>query len=124
MTREPLILCDAATVPDSDLHAIPVFTPKNAYNNNSGEERRGEIWQVAHNPRQKWYWVNEMQPDEVFLIKCFDSARDGRARRAPHSAVQMPSDYGPNRESIEIRWVVFWEGTDVKGEKVDEKARL
>jgi hypothetical protein len=52
-----------------------------------------------------------MQPDEALLLKCFDSATDGRARFAPHTAFEdptAPSDALP-RESIEIRTLVFHE---------------
>ncbi len=52
-----------------------------------------------------------MQPDEALLLKCFDSATDGRARFAPHTAFEdptAPADVLP-RESIEIRTLVFHE---------------
>lgn len=58
-------------------------------------------------------------PEEVLLIKCFDSRRDV-ARWAPHSAIQTEEDFGPARESIEVRCFVFWEG----GDGAVEKARL
>ncbi|CAK4030445.1 Hypothetical predicted protein [Lecanosticta acicola] len=43
-----------------------------------------------------------MTPEECLLIKCFDTKLDGRARRAPHSAIRTPNDHGPPRESIEL----------------------
>jgi hypothetical protein len=52
-----------------------------------------------------------MQPDEALLLKCYDSATDGRARFAPHTAFEdptTPADAQP-RESIEIRTLVFHE---------------
>jgi hypothetical protein len=51
-----------------------------------------------------------MRTDEVMLIKCFDSADDGRARFVPHSAFvdpTAPAD-APPRESIELRTLVFY----------------
>jgi hypothetical protein len=52
-----------------------------------------------------------MQPDEALLLKCFDSATDGRARFAPHTAFEDPTTPAdaPPRESIEIRTLVFHE---------------
>lgn len=46
-----------------------------------------------------------MQPDEVLLLKCYDSRTDGRARFMPHTGFQNPAcprDFVP-RESIEAR---------------------
>jgi len=47
--------------------------------------------------------------DEAILIKCYDSAEDGRARFTAHSAFEdptAPADVLP-RESIELRTLVF-----------------
>ena len=50
-----------------------------------------------------------MTPDEVLLLKCYDSSTDGRARFAPHSAFTDPTAPAdaPLRESIELRTLVF-----------------
>jgi hypothetical protein len=53
-------------------------------------------------------YPNRVQ-DEALLLKCYDSATDGRARFAPHTAFRDPTaapDVRP-RESIEIRTLVF-----------------
>jgi len=50
-----------------------------------------------------------MRTDEVLLLKCYDSALDGRARFLPHTAFidpTTPPDAAP-RESIELRTLVF-----------------
>ena len=62
----------------------------------------GPPWKVWPFPR--------MQRDEVLLIKCFDSATDGRARLAVHTAFEDPTtpDDAPPRESIEIRTFAFF----------------
>lgn len=51
----------------------------------------------------------EMTPDEALLLKCYDSATDGRTRFGPHTAFvdpTTPPDAAP-RESIELRALVF-----------------
>jgi hypothetical protein len=51
-----------------------------------------------------------MQPEEALLLKCYDSATDGRARFTAHTAFDdptSPSDAAP-RESIETRAFVFF----------------
>jgi hypothetical protein len=52
-----------------------------------------------------------MQPHEALLLKCYDSATDGRARFVPHTAFIDPTapEDAPPRESIELRTLVFHE---------------
>jgi hypothetical protein len=50
-----------------------------------------------------------MTADEALLLKCYDSATDGRTRFGPHTAFvdpTTPADAAP-RESIELRTLVF-----------------
>ena len=94
--RSPLVLCDARSLDPGDL----VITERRA------AERTGEIYQVAFNPNQRWVYFPELQRDEALLFKCFDSATDGRARFAPHTAFRLPgSDAAPPRQSIETRTI-------------------
>jgi hypothetical protein len=95
----PLAVCDARSVAPSDL--VPADL---VYQN-----RVGETYAVTFNPAHRWFYVPDMQPDEALLLKCFDSATDGRARFAPHTAFEdptAPADILP-RESIELRTLVF-----------------
>ena len=95
----PLAVCDAGSVASNDL--VPADL---VYAN-----RTGETYAVTHNPNHRWFYVPAMRTDEALLIKCFDSATDGRARFAPHTAFDdptAPANVLP-RESIEIRSLVF-----------------
>lgn len=95
--RSPLALADARSIPPADLVATEQVFP----------DRVGEIYLLTHNPGHRWYWAPEMTPDEVFLIKGWDSLDDGRARFTPHAAFPLPDQDGaPARESIEIRTIV------------------
>lgn len=63
---------------------------------------------MKYNPKHKWYYLSNQTPDEVTLIKCYDSEVD-RSRLTPHSAfldATSPAE-APHRESIEIRCLVF-----------------
>jgi hypothetical protein len=71
--------------------------------------RKGEIYTVRYNPAHRWYYVPKMTADEALLLKCYDSATDGRTRFGPHTAFidpTTPADAQP-RESIEVRTLVF-----------------
>jgi hypothetical protein len=95
----PLAVCDARTVDPADWVASSLIY----------RDREGETYAVRYNPAHHWWYVPEMMPNEVLLLKCFDSALDGRARMAPHSAFEdptAPADKLP-RESIELRTLVF-----------------
>ncbi|KAG7040467.1 methionine permease [Colletotrichum scovillei] len=97
--RDPLAIADARSVAESDLVATELIYP----------DRRGETYAVRHSNAHKWYYKNGLTPNEVILIKCFDSKTDGRARRVPHTAFVDPtaSSDAPPRESIEVRALVF-----------------
>jgi hypothetical protein len=95
----PLAVCDAATVKFDDLVGSDLVYP----------HRVGETYSVKYSPAHRWLYVPDMTPDEVLLLKCFDSKADGAARFAPHSAFAdptTPNDASP-RESIELRTLVF-----------------
>jgi hypothetical protein len=95
----PLAVCDAQSVAPGDLVPSDLVY----------RDRTGETYGVTYNPEHRWFYVPEMQPDEVLLLKCFDSKTDGRARFMPHTAFDdptAPADIRP-RESIELRTLVF-----------------
>ena len=99
--RSPLALADASSVGPQDLIATDQVFP----------DRIGEIYLLAHNPQQRWYYAPHMTPDEVLLIKGYDSLTDGRARFTPHGAFDLPHTPAdaPPRESIEVRTLVVIE---------------
>ena len=105
----PLALCDSASVaPDdyvtTDIHHF-------ADGNITTPAHSGMIYSLHHNPRHRWFYASEMQPDEVLLLKCYDSRRDGRARFMPHTGFDnpiCPRDFVP-RESIEARTLVVFD---------------
>jgi hypothetical protein len=95
----PLAICDASTVRFDELVAADHIY----------RDRIGETYQVIYSPAHRWFYVPEMRTDEALLLKCFDSATDGTARFAPHTAFidpTTPAD-APPRQSIEVRTLVF-----------------
>jgi hypothetical protein len=94
--RDPLTVADSTTVRDEDLVPIPLIYPN----------RNGETLGVRYNEGQRFYYKSGLTPEEVILIKCFDS-EDGL--RVPHSAFVDADTEGIEeaRESIEVRALVF-----------------
>ncbi|KAK8118500.1 uncharacterized protein PG998_003126 [Apiospora kogelbergensis] len=119
--QNPLAVADARSVSEDCLIAAEVLYES------SGQ--RSETWAVKPPPsgthgQHRWYYKHAQRPDEVMLIKCFDSDVANEARRTPHSAFEIPpaspdsqnnegdgKDDAANRsgrESIEVRALVFY----------------
>src|ERR1700739_2545296 len=95
----PLAMLAGTTDAKGDLVASDLIYPN----------RRGETYSVKYNPNHRWFYFPEMTADEALLLKCYDSADDGRTRFSPHTAFSdptTPKDAAP-RESIELRALVF-----------------
>jgi hypothetical protein len=98
--QSPLAVCDAQTIDVSDLVASDLIY----------RDRVGETYGVTYNPSHQWFYFPHQQRHEALLIKCFDSATDGRARFAAHTAFDDPTSQpdAPPRESIELRTLIFY----------------
>lgn len=99
----PLALCDYRSVDvEKDAHPTKLIYP----------DRIGEAYGISYNPKHEWKYLRGMTPEEVTLIKCWDSIKDGRiAVFTPHTAFTDPSTPAdaPLRESIEVRALVFYD---------------
>lgn len=96
----PLAICEYSSIADGDLIAA-----ERRY-----ADRVGVIYHMAWNPAQRWYYFPRMTPDEVVLLKCYDSAAE-TARWTGHGAFPDPGTPpgAAPRESIEVRTLVFWD---------------
>jgi hypothetical protein len=96
----PLALCDAQSLDWNDLVVAERRYP----------DRVGLTYAVKFNPQHRWFYFPRLRRDEALLIKCFDSATDGRARLSVHSAFDDPTTPpgAPPRESIEVRAFAFF----------------
>lgn len=97
----PLASADGRTIPQDDYIAVDIVY----------HDRTGEIYQNAHSPGQRWYYFSDMVPEEALLLKCFDTARDGRTRYTAHTGFENPNapDGTPPRESIEVRTLLAFD---------------
>jgi hypothetical protein len=95
--REPLGLVDSSTLGPDDVMTCA--------------SEAGDILFGVHNPAHRWCYAPAMEPDEVLIFKCFDSARDGRARMTLHSAFEDPGARpdAPMRRNVEARVFVFFD---------------
>ncbi|MEH2401807.1 CmcJ/NvfI family oxidoreductase [Nostoc sp.] len=98
--ESPLAVCDAQSIAPTDLVASDLVY----------RDYVGESYLITYNPTHQWFYFPQMQPSEVLLFKCFDSAESGRARFAAHTGFDDPTSppNAPARESIELRTLVFY----------------
>jgi hypothetical protein len=98
--RNPLAVCDAQSIAPDDLVATDLVY----------RDRTGEVQSLAFNPDHRWLYFPQMRADEVMLLKCFDSADDGRAVFTAHAAFDDPTSPADaeDRESIEVRTIAFF----------------
>jgi len=96
----PLAVCDARSANPGDFVASDLIY----------RDRVGETYVVKYNPNHHWFYTPDMTEDEVWLLKCYDSSRDGTARFVPHTAFDDPAAplNIPPRESIELRALIFY----------------
>ena len=97
----PLGICDAQSIAEGDMILMDL----------KYDDRVGEIHRTKYNPDHRWVYFPCMQPDELILLKCFDTETDGRARGTAHSAFDdptSPADAAP-RQSIETRTIAFYD---------------
>ena len=92
----PLAIADARTINQKDLIETDQIFP----------DRIGEIYHLAYEKKQKWYWASEMRSNEVFIFKGWDSDTSERVLKfTPHTSFNIPNqNINKNpRESIEAR---------------------
>ncbi|KXT02934.1 hypothetical protein AC578_10605 [Pseudocercospora eumusae] len=108
----------ADSVTDDDDRGKEILPDANSMDSTAGYEVKGETMGVRANTNHKFYYQKDMTPDEVMLLKCYDSygndepmGKKGIAVRTPHTAFvdpNTPKD-APGRQSIEVRCLIFYE---------------
>jgi hypothetical protein len=98
----PLALCDARSVEPADVQNCILTL------NRFGEAITWENTAYRHSPNHRWFYCSDMNRDEAFVFRSFDTAFD---RHVPHTAFEdltCPNS-APPRASIEIRILAFYE---------------
>jgi|SRR5690242_3491863 len=101
--KDPLAVCDATTVPDSDYRLrLREF--------GSGVKSGNYVMCHAKAEQQhRWYYMSEMTPEELVVFKGYDSDQSQPGWRCPHTAFKLPDcEHESSRKSIEARIVCFW----------------
>ncbi|KAF2737883.1 hypothetical protein EJ04DRAFT_510062 [Polyplosphaeria fusca] len=103
---------------DDDARGKEKLPDPNSVDSTDGYEVGGETLGVAANENHKFWYMKDMTPNEVMMLKCYDSRGEGEpkgveglALRTPHTAFLDPNTPAgaPGRQSIEVRCLVFYE---------------
>ena len=98
--ESPLAVCDARTIAPEDHVACDLVYP----------DKVGETYAFTFNPDHRWHYFPDLLANEAILLKCYDSAEDGRARFTAHTSFEdptSPADVAP-RESIGVRSLIVF----------------
>jgi len=98
--EKPLAMCEVTSATQDDMIKMSLRY----------RERTGEIFVMRHSPAHRWWYFPQMTPENVLLLKTYESETDGRACFLGHSAFEDPNT-PPDalvRESIEIRTMAFF----------------
>jgi hypothetical protein len=98
--ERPLAMCDVTSTTPEDFFKLYLRY----------RDRNGENYVMRYSPKHKWWYFPKMTPEQVILLKTYDSETDGRARFVGHSAFVDPTSPPDaiTRESIEIRTIAFF----------------
>lgn len=96
----PLAMCDVTSSPPEDFFKLYLRY----------RDRTGENYVMRHSDKHKWWYFPKMTPEQVIVLKTYESETDGRARFVGHTAFEDPNTPpdAPTRESVEIRTIAFF----------------
>jgi hypothetical protein len=75
------------------------------------DDRVGETTRFTYRPDHEWYWFPHQKPDEVSMLKCYDSVTDGSVSRwSFHTACVDPTAPATARcrKNVVVRSFVFF----------------
>jgi hypothetical protein len=111
----PLALCDGRTSfageeKSNTLFVVDQFPDEEAARQPvPGEEELMAATIPSYHPDHRWWYFSNMTADDALIFKFNDSDRT-RTWRCPHTAFRDSSFRDANiRESIEARWVAYWD---------------
>ncbi len=97
----PFVLCAWPSFADQ-----PYITNYRIY-----DDRVGETTRFSYRPEHEWYWFPQQKPNEVSMLKCYDSVTDGSVSRwSFHTACVDPTvpENAPCRKNVVVRSYVFF----------------
>lgn len=104
----PLAICDPRTSSEED------FVQTDIYHFNEDDLETpaitGQIYSLRHNVSQRWYYCSAMKPEEVLLLRNWDSGVSDHSCYGAHTSFKNPiaPPQSKRRESIELRTLLIF----------------
>lgn len=99
--QNPFVLC-----------AWPSFADQPYINNyRIYDDRVGETTRFTYRPDHEWYWIPRQQPNEISMLKCYDSITDGSVSRWSFHTACIDHTAPENarcRKNVVVRAFVFF----------------
>lgn len=100
--KDPLCAADITTINAKDLVVFERHVPKIG--------RSLENYSLLFGEGQRFYFKRGMQPEDVMLVRFWDSEAEGEVKGSPHSSFEDEEFRDEAaRESIEVRCFALWE---------------
>ncbi len=99
--QNPFVLCAWPSFADQ-----PYITNYRIY-----DDRVGETTRFTYRPDHEWYWFPRQQPNEVSMLKCYDSVTDGSVSRWSFHTAAIDHTAPENarcRKNVVVRSFVFF----------------
>ncbi|OTB00004.1 hypothetical protein M426DRAFT_76042 [Hypoxylon sp. CI-4A] len=109
--RDPLAAMDQRSFGREDCLPVDIHFPSLGLGRN--ETHLSEALVVRHSENHKWHWIEKQMPEEVLVLRFFDSDAEADGHIAGggtfHSSVELPgTENEAARESLEIRCLCIW----------------
>lgn len=101
----PLAVCDSRTVEKGDFLSVSLGKPEGGF-----REGMPAGLNMAYNPKHKWYYYPEMQPDEALVFRLYDTGNPDW-KMTGHTAFEDPTSRPgtPKRQSFEVRTIAVFD---------------
>ncbi|KAE9372981.1 GA4 desaturase [Stipitochalara longipes BDJ] len=110
--RDPLAVADYRTCKAEDYVPIEAKAPPFG-RQDTAESYVVETFSAGYSKEHKWYWIDNQTPEEILIVRFFDSDFEGQGYTAGggvlHSSVEIPgTESRETRESLETRFLCIW----------------
>ena len=90
----PFVLCAWPSFADQ-----PYITNYRIY-----DDRVGETTRFTYRPDHQWYWFPQQKPNEVSMLKCYNSVTEGRCRAGLSIPPVSTRPRPPTRDAGRMWW--------------------
>ncbi|KAI2464823.1 GA4 desaturase [Annulohypoxylon bovei var. microspora] len=109
--RDPLAVIGQGSFSKEDCVPVDVYFP--CLGTGTEQKHLSESLVVRYSDNHKWHWIDKQTPEEVLILRFFDSDAEGNGFVAGggsfHSSVELPgTENEAARESLEIRVLCIW----------------